>query len=336
METLIYAINAILPIIILIALGYFLRKIKLINDDFLNTANRFVFRICLPALLFFSIYSVDTLEAMNFEAAIFAGLALVVIFVIALIIAKYLIQDKRKRAVIVQGAISANSTIIGIPLAMALGGEVAVANVAIISLVALPLMNGLGVFVLSYYQEQKENIFKTIILRIITNPPIIGVFLGLLAIVIRSFIPLESLTNELVFSLKDDLKFIYLPIKWLSEITSPLALIVLGGTFKFQLIKTLRKEIALGVFLRGILVPTMVLSIAVLLTLKTNLVSFNQAVYPALIAFFASPSAITSAILAKELKGDGDLAVQLVVWTTVLSIFTLFGIVLLFRSFGFL
>ncbi len=52
MSNLIYSINATLPIFLLIILGKVLKTTKIINDEFTKTADRYVFRIALPALLF--------------------------------------------------------------------------------------------------------------------------------------------------------------------------------------------------------------------------------------------------------------------------------------------
>jgi hypothetical protein len=72
----------------------------------------------------------------------------------------------------------------------------------------------------------------------------------------------------------------------------------------------------------------------VILSRRTSLFSFDSMVYPALISLFASPTAITNAVMAKEMKSDENLAVQLVVWTTIASIFTIFTVVVIFRTIG--
>ncbi|MGD9761480.1 MAG: AEC family transporter [Candidatus Izemoplasmatales bacterium] len=338
MDTLIFALNAVLPIILLIGLGYILKLTGFLNDHFLDIANKIVFRIALPALLFYNIYSVPSLSDINWSVMIYAAIGIVVLLVIGLVFSKLFIKDYKQRGVITQGIINANFAIIGIPLAESIGGSMAVANVALISLVAFPLMNGFSVIVLSVYNDKEHNqtIIKNTLLKVIKNPPIIGVVLGFLVIWLRTFIPVSSITNELVFSLENDLKFLFTPIKWLSQIASPIALIVLGGTFKFHVIGKLRKQIALGTFLRSLLAPLIILGAAVILALKTSLLNFDNNMYPALIALFGSPTAIASAVLAKELKSDEDLAVQIVVWTTLASILTIFVLILVFKSLGLL
>jgi predicted permease len=68
--------------------------------------------------------------------------------------------------------------------------------------------------------------------------------------------------------------------------------------------------------------------------MKTGFFNFTMIEYPAIIALLASPTAISGAIMAKEMHNDEKLAVQLVVWTTTLSIFSIFIVVFVMRSFG--
>lgn len=336
MDTFIFAINAVLPIILLIVLGYILKKTGFISESFLDVGNKLVFRVALPTLLFYNIYSVSGLEDINWSVMLYAAIGIIILLLIGILFAKIFIKKPTQKGVLIQSTLRANFAIIGIPLAESIGGSMAVANVALISLVAIPMMSGISVIVLALAVHDKSlgNPFKMAFLKVIKNPLIIGVGVGLLALWIRTFIPIDSVTNELVFSFSRDLKFLYTPIKWLGQITSPLALIVLGATFKFEVINGLKKEIFLGTFLRSFLAPLITLGLAIFLSRKTSLFAFDNNVYPALISLFASPTAITNAVMAKEMKSDENLAVQLVVWTTIASIITIFAVVVIFRSLG--
>lgn len=336
MDTFIFALNAVLPIILLIGLGYVLKLTGFINENFLDIANKLVFRIALPALLFYNIYSVSSLEDINWSVMLYAAIGIFILLIIGLIFSKIFIKDPKQKGVIVQTTLRANFAIIGIPLAESIGGAPAVANVALIALVGIPLMSGISVIVLSLAVHDKSlgNPIKMALLKVIKNPLIIGVGIGLLALWIRTFIPIDSTTNELVFSLQNNLKFIYTPIKWLGQITSPLALIVLGATFKFNMINGLKKQIILGTFLRSIIAPLITLGLAVILAQNTRLFNFDNNVYPALISLFGSPTAITNAVMVREMHSDENLSVQLVVSTTIASILTIFAIVVIFRSLG--
>jgi predicted permease len=336
MDTFIFALNAVLPIILLIGLGYILKRFGFFSEGFISVANKIVFKIALPALLFINIYAVDSIKDVNWSVMLYAAVGIFILLILGLITSKIFIKDSRQKGVIVQTVIRANFAIIGIPLAESIGGTLAVANVALIALVSIPLMTGLSVFMLSVFVRDKDtkNPIKIALIKVIKNPLIIGVGLGLIALWIRTFILVDPISGELVFDLSRDLKFFYLPIKWLSQITTPLALIVLGATFEFNHFSGLKKQIVVGTVLRSLVAPLITLGLAVILALNTDLFKFDITVYPALISLFASPTAITNAVMVREMKSDENLAVQLVVWTTIASILTIFIFIVVFRSLG--
>lgn len=332
MDTLFFAINAVLPLIILLAFGYFLKHIKFTNDEFLKVGNKFVFRIALPTMLFYNIYKIDSFNDIQWNHVVFASAGIIILFIIGLIVVKFTIPDEKQKGVILQTIFRANFAIIGIPLAEAIGGELAVINLSMVSAVAIPLMNILSVFALTMYindPNQSKHIKHTIV-KIVKNPLIIAIVIALGVLAIRSFIPRDS-QNVLVFSMENNLSFIFLPIQWLARTTSPIALIVLGGSFQFNVIKHLSKQIFIGTFFRTLVSPLLILGLAVIIDKNFAFFNFNYLIYPAFIALFASPTAITGAVMAKEMDNDYDLASQTVVWTTALSIFSIFLTVFILR-----
>ena len=142
--------------------------------------------------------------------------------------------------------------------------------------------------------------------------------------------------GEVVFSLKTHLKFLYTGINDLNAIAKPLALIVLGGQFEFSAVKGMTKEIIVGTAWRVLLAPLLGIGLAVILSNYTEWLNFGSDVYPTLIALFGTPVAVSSAIMAGEMKNDEQLATQLVVWTSICSILTIFVMVFLLMSFGLL
>ncbi|HOO44236.1 MAG TPA: AEC family transporter [Bacillota bacterium] len=335
MDTLIFSLNAVLPILLLILFGYILKRVRFVDEHFLQIGNKFVFRVALPTLLFYTIYSIEGLGAINWPVVLYAVIGILILFILGLVLSLTLIKDKKQRGVLIQATFRANFAIIGIPIADALGGLEAVGVVALIAAIVVPIMNILAVISLTLFvHEGNEDMhpFKSSLLNVVKNPLIIATLIGLLALWIRSYIPVDSVTGEHVFSLQKNFLFLYTAISWVSRIASPFALIILGGTFEFIVIKHMAKQIFYGTFARVVLAPVITLSLAVYLSNKTGFFNFTSIEYPALIALFASPTAISGAIMAKEMNNDAALAVQYVVWTTTLSILSLFFIVFIFRS----
>jgi len=213
MDTLLFAITAVLPIIILMGIGYFLKHIKFLSDEFLVVANKFVYRISLPALLFYNIYKIESFSAIEWNHVWFASAGIIFLFILGMIVVKLMIPDEKQKGVIVQVIFRANFVIIGVPLAEAIGGEQAVINLSMISAIAIPLMNILSVLALTMYiKDGKSGQIKSTVMKIVKNPLIIGIVLGLIILFIRSFIPLDNMGVP-VYMLQNQLEFIFRPIQ---------------------------------------------------------------------------------------------------------------------------
>ena len=96
------------------------------------------------------------------------------------------------------------------------------------------------------------------------------------------------------------------------------------------------KEITVGTLWRIVIAPVLGIGGAILLSKYTDVICFGPNEYPALVALFGSPTAVSSAIMARQMGGDGQLATQYVVWTSLGSIVTLFLTVCVLMSMGLL
>ena len=336
METFFFALNAVLPIILLIYLGYFLRQKELYNDVFLKFGNKFVFQVALPTLLFYNVYSIETIQEIKWSVIVFSCVMILGVFFIGMFCVKWYTKDEAKRGVLLQCIFRSNFAIIGIPLAESIGGAVGVKTASVLSAFSIPLFNILAVFALTMFQTDdagKKISLKEVGKKITNNPLIRGIVLGLICLLIRGMIPKNS-DGEYVFTIQKNLPFLYTAIKNVGSIASPFALIVLGGNFKFKAVKRLAKDIAFGTFWRVVLVPFVAIASAIVLSIHTDFVNFTSVEYPALIALFASPVAVSSAIMAGEMGGDEELAGQLVVWTSICSVFSIFAAIVIMRQIG--
>ena len=331
-EIFLFALNAIAPILLLIFLGYFLRSMNMYDDNFLKTANSLVFRILLPTLLFYNIYGIESLEALDFRSVGYAVLIVMMLFLLGLATVVFFVKNPAQKGVILQCTFRSNFAIIGMPMAEALGGRSALAIVAILSAISIPLFNVLAVISLSLFtnEEGTKINWLNILKKIIKNPLIIGCGVGILALIIRGFIPVNQEGTH-IFTISNNLPFLYDAIGNLAKIASPLALIVLGGQFSFNTVSKMLPMVILGTLWRIAIAPVLGLTIAIVLTKYTNILSFNSGHFSAFLALFGSPAAVSSAIMTGEMGSDEELAGQLVVWTSIGSIFTIFIQVVLLR-----
>ena len=327
------AFNAVLPILLLILLGYFLKKRKFLSEDFLKIGNKLVFRVCLPAMLFINVYDIDSFASIHWDMVIYCMAAVLGIFILGLVTALVGTPVPERKGVLLQCTFRSNFAIIGLPLAGALGGDEAMAVAAVVSAFTIPLFNILGVISLSMFVEKSgdgKHSVKKVMLGILKNPLIIGVLLGMLCLVIRA-VQTQFLGSP-VFTMKNQVYFLYKVLSNLKSIASPLALIVLGGQFEFSAVRGLRREIIIGTFWRVILAPVLGIGCALLLSKHTGVLQCGSGELPALIALFGSPVAVSSAIMVTSIGGDDELARQYVVWTSVASMVSLFLITAVLRG----
>lgn len=325
MDTLIFAANSVLPIILVILLGYYLRKINFVSDEFLKVANKVVFNLCLPAYLFYNVYNIDSFSQVNWSLVLYCVIAILVLFLIGFGCTLLYTKDNGKRGALIQCVFRSNFAIIGLTLAESIGGSEAVTIASVLSAFSIPLFNVLAVITLSIFGNCSSGkpTVKGILKSIAKNPLILGVCLGLVCLVIRKAEPLNAL-GQPVFTIKNNLPFLYKATKSVSSIASPLALLVLGGRFTFSSVRSLAKDIVYGTLWRLVIVPVAAIGTLALLSANTSIITATNTDYPSLIALFASPVAVSSAIMAEAMDCHGELARQLVVWTSLASIVTLF------------
>lgn len=330
MSDLLFSLNVVMPIILVVALGYVLKRKKFLSKDFLANANKLVFKVLLPVMLFVNVYNISGLNEIRWDICLYAVLGILGLFIIGLVVVLLFIKDPKQKGVILQCVFRSNYAIIGIPLAEMVFPNGGAAIASIVSAVSIPVFNILAVISLSVFIQDDKSVdlkakIKDVLIKICKNPLIHGILLGILVLAIRElFIGLD-----IEFRLSTNLEFLYKALTWLKNITTPLALIVLGGQFEFSAVKKLWKQIVLGTSIRTVIAPALGLVIAYF-----AFPSFDGACFAALLALFGSPVAVSSAIMATQMNNDDELAGQLVVWTTLVSSITIFICITILKSIG--
>lgn len=321
----VFAVNAVSPILLTVVIGYILKKATLLTADLAKAINKLVFRVFLPVMLFNNIYKISDLGSFRPGYIIYSVVAIAVIFALCLVFVVFFTKDQKKRASILQGSFRANYALIGIPLAEALFGAEGVAVASILSAFTIPTFNIFAVISLSIFREGNEKpSVKKILLGIVKNPLIQGVAAGAVALLIRSLFVRFGIEFRLT-----DIEPAYKVITWLTNLASPLSLLVLGAQFEFSAVASLKREIISGVVIRNLIVPTLGLGIAYLFCK-----SFGGAEFASLVAVFATPIAVSSVPMAQEMDADATLSGQLVVWSTVFSAFSVFFSSMILHSLG--
>ncbi len=312
MNNLIISFNVIMPLFINIILGYFIRKIGHFHGDTVKKMNNVTFKTFFPILLFNNVYSTSFKGTFNSRLMIFA-ISIVLISCVSLCIIIPLIEkDNRKRGVIIQTIFRSNFILFALPITISLFGEESSGVAALLIAVIIPLFNFLAVVVLEIFRGGDINIRK-IIVSIITNPLILGCFAGIIAMVIGIKLP------QVLEKTIDDL----------SKVATPLALIILGASFRLNKIKKYTRQLLIGAIGRLILIPGIFLPIAIGL-------GFRNVELANIMVLVSAPTATSAFIMAEEMGGDGELAGQLIVFTSAFSMLTMFLWIFLIKECGYI
>lgn len=322
MRDFLFALNAVSPIVLMVLFGYLLKRIGLLPKTVATQLNKIVFRTLLPIMLGLNIYKIQFGMQIDFSFILFGIGFLLTIFFLFLWPICRLVPKKSQRGVVLQAVFRSNYALIGIPLATALYGEEGAILSTIMSVFTIPLFNMLAVFCLSLFSDQKAN-YKKILFGILKNPLIIGVASSALLLLIRLLFVRLGISFRLA-----DLTPLYKVLNDLSDVATPLALLCLGANFEFSAIPALKKQIAMGVLLRCVIVPILGIGSALLLG------CFEGGHFAVFIALFTTPLAVSAVPMAQEMNGDHELAGQILVFTTIFSTFSIFLATFVFRLLG--
>lgn len=191
LNNIILAFSVVFPLMLMMFVGYILRRRHITDEPSLQVMNKMVFRFFLPLLLFLNIYSLKPEEAMNkanSRLLILAFLCIIGAVVLTHLILSLFIKDKKKRSVMIQGIFRSNLVIFGIPITASIYGDDRIGIVSMLAAFVVPLFNILAVVVLESYRGSRVNI-KQLLIGLIKNPLIIVAFLGFLCQIIRWQIP---------------------------------------------------------------------------------------------------------------------------------------------------
>ncbi len=323
MDSLIFALNATLPIILTVAVGYFLKRIGLISRELAKGMNTLVFKVFLPVMLFLNIYKVESLASIDFGYVLYAVCAVMLIFAVMIPVTLLSVKDKSKRGVMIQAAFRSNFTLVGVPLAISLFGDEGGITASLLAAFVVILFNVLAVISLTVFGGEGKPDIKKILLGIIKNPLIDGIALGLLCLGVRALLTRSGIDFRI-----SDILPIYKTANYLSDVATPIALIVLGAQFEVSAVPHLKKYIISGVLLRNLIVPILGIGTALLIG------KFSGAHFAAFMGVFTTPVAVSTVPMAQEMGADHELAGQLVIWTTAASAVTIFAGSFILRELG--
>lgn len=312
MNNFVLAFKVVFPLFASMMLGYIVKELDIVKKPTIEGINKLVFKVFLPLMLFSNIIHTDINKDVKPDIMIFSVIIVLAIYSLVFIVMLFLEKENKRRSVLIQATFRSNFIIFGLPMTASIYGSNNVGSVAILVAILVPLYNVLAVVTLEVFRGSKINI-KNIVSGIITNPLIISAISSILILALKIKLP-----NILDSWLLDT-----------SKVASPLALFGLGATFSFHASKKLLRQLIIGVLGKLIILPAIGITISILY-------GYRSIDLAALLAMFASPVAVSSYTMAEQMGADGELAGQLVVFTSFFSILTIFVWVLVLKSYNFL
>ena len=306
----IVALSAVVPLFCLMSIGAVVKWQKWLTDEELNHMNRMVFRVFFFCLMFHSIYTTDLAATFKPKLMIFGAGAVLIIFTLLMLIVPRIEGENKKRGVMVQAIFRSNFVLMGVPIVANIFGDKNIAVTTMMITVIIPMYNILAVLALETFRGGKFALVP-ILKGLAKNPMLLGGILGAILLISGVHIPAPILK----------------PFGQISAATTPVALIILGASFKLGSTREHRRQLLACVFGRLILVPSVILTAAILF-------GFRGIEFVTLIAIFGTPCAVVSFAMAQQMGGDADLAGNCVVFTSALSCFTIFCWILLFKTLG--
>lgn len=288
--------------------GVGIKETKLLDESAISQLNSLIFKVLLPVLLFCNVRSSPLNEMGELSYFAYVFLMAIGLFAASTIFVIKIEKENFNRGVMAQAIARTNYALFGIPLIVALYPDGDAALASVLMAIVIPTFNITSVIVLSYFSDKSSD-FKSLCKSIAKNPLILSTLLGIVASLINLKLPYvieQALTN-------------------MSVITSPLSLILLGASFKFSSIAKYKKQIIISVFARLIAAPAIVLFITVL-------VGYRGIELACMMVIFAVPTAVSSFTMAKTMGGNEDLAASIVVFTSILCIFTLFLFIFVLKT----
>lgn len=314
MDSFVYSLNATVPVFLLMILGNVLYHRGMLDRHFSDVADKFVFQVCLPCMLFMNLSGTDIRQ--NFNGA-YLGYCFAVTLVSILGIwgaAKILLKDKGMVGAFVQGSYRSSAAILGIAFIENIYGSSEMAPLMMLG--SVPLYNIFAVAVLTLENDKIKGQpllgkLRSAFVGVLRNPIIISIFLGLLASCLRFQLP--GMIGKAAGSL--------------GAATSPLALVSIGVSFQGREALAKLKQTGIAAFIKLVGLTAIFLPLAVWL-------GFREQKLIAIIIMLASPCTPTAYIMAKNMDGDWTLASSIVVVTTFFSSVTLTGWIFLIRYLG--
>lgn len=289
-------VEIVLPVFLIIGLGYGIRRTGLVDDHFFQQTNGLVFYVCLPILLFYKIGTADFATSFNFKLVIATSAAVGCCFLIAYLYGAWREYPAPVHGAFCQGAFRGNLAYIGLAIVYNAYGDPGLTRAGILLGFLVPVLNIFAILALILPQQQQQTNYQAITKQVILNPLIIASLIGIL----WSFfhLPMPIILDR--------------TLNIAAGMTLPLALLSIGNSFTLDGLKGDVRKAALATAMKLLLLP--IVTTGFMLMLGISGLDFAIGLLMA-----GAPTAVATYIMASKMGADGELAGTIVVLATAFS-----------------
>lgn len=300
MANFLLGLNIIFPIFFVIFAGYLAKQKGYLDEHFVSTSTWIVFYVALPLKLFSDIRSahIETLPT-TYVAYILLGIFL--IFFATWIAARPFIPDRKKLSAFVHCSFRSNFVYVGYPILESLYGKPSPEHMIVVTVFGLTLYNILAIVILTLYSESEDKKIHPgkILLKILKNPMIIAIFIGVLFNILQ--IPVYTGLDK--------------GISLLAALCTPLSLLLIGASLNFESITHDLALVFASATIRTIITPLILIPVGIAIGLSAVELGIAY-------VFWATPCAINCFIYTKEMGGDSQLASKIITTSFLFAIVT--------------
>lgn len=299
MESFIMAAKVVLPMAMMVGIGVLFRIFKLADGPTMKKVDNMIFKVFMPMVSFYNIYKTDFTKFDNIGYIVYGVIMLMLLFLGAMFLVPKLVKPGPTAASYGQAIFRSNYLIFGAAVAESIYGAGNFGIVTLLGSIVVPLFNAQAAILLETARHGAASPRK-LLLAIAKNPTVIATVIGLAVNFSGIVLP------ELVLDVVQDL----------AGLTTPLSFLSIGVTLSLGMVAR-KGYLISAVLLRLVLIPAVLVPLAMLL-------GFRGQELCALMILFASPTAVSSYPMAVAMDADGDFAAQMVAYTTVFCLPTIF------------
>ncbi len=310
MDNLLLSFNVVAPLTIYMLVGWLLRRSGLLGEDFFTKLSQLVFYVCVPALCLDNLRELDFSEVLANPTALYMAAAVLVVFSLTFLIVPRFCHEPSRCGVMTHAIFRSNDGVFGLAVAETLLGAANMGLMVVCVAITIPIYNLLAVVVMEYYRGGKPSIGRMLV-KVVTNPIIIGCVLGALLAILGLGLP----------------AFIAKPLAGLSGACAPLGFVALGGALSFASLSKNRLALSIVCLFKLIVIPVCTLSAFYLLGMRGVGLLVGMVI-------FGAPCAMSVYPMSCTMGGDEQLAGGAVALTSVLSLVTIFLFIFFFKQWG--